>query len=116
MAPAPLVHFTDKSTLIMYNETRDRNGKLIKNEKEILTTQLIRNYMFGHPNSSVVLFPYSHHVSYINHHSTEFNTRLQWAKNFSFHNEDWLHKDVKFLGQQWRAGSYPLLLSCTNAI
>eukprot|EP00804_Cyclotella_cryptica_P030083 CCRYP_020715-RA/>CCRYP_020715-RA protein AED:0.33 eAED:0.33 QI:0/0.66/0.5/1/0.66/0.5/4/413/753 len=104
VAPAPLVHITDKSALIMYNETRDRNGKLIKNEKEILTTQIIRNYMFGHPNSSVVLFPYSHHVAYINHHSTEFNARLQWAKNFSFHNEDWLYKDVTFLDQQWRAG------------
>eukprot|EP00804_Cyclotella_cryptica_P030084 CCRYP_020715-RB/>CCRYP_020715-RB protein AED:0.34 eAED:0.34 QI:60/0.66/0.5/1/0.66/0.5/4/413/674 len=90
VAPAPLVHFTDKSALIMYNETRDRNGKLIKNEKEILTTQLIRNYI--------------HHVAYINHHSTEFNARLQWAKNFSFHNEDWLYKDVTFLDQQWRAG------------
>ncbi|KAL7484298.1 hypothetical protein ACHAW6_009942 [Cyclotella cf. meneghiniana] len=104
VAPAPLLHFTDKSTLIMYNETRDWNGELVKNEKEILTTQLIRNYMFGHPNSSVVLFPYSHHVSYINHHSTEFNARLQWAKNFSFYNQDWLYKDVQFLDQQWRAG------------
>jgi len=116
VAPAPVVHFTDKSTLIKYSEMRDQNGELIKNKKEILTTQLIRNHMFGHPNSSVVLFPYSHHVSYINHHSTKFNVKLQWAKNFSFHNDDWLYKDVEFLDQQWRVGSYSLSMSCTNAI
>jgi hypothetical protein len=105
VAPAPLVHFADKSALNMYNETVNKKNKIVKNSKELLTTQLIRNYMFGHPNSSVVLLPYSSNVAYINHHATEFNTRLQWASdNFTAHNEDWLYKDVIHLEQQWRAG------------
>jgi hypothetical protein len=108
VAPAPVIHFADKSTLNIYNETRKR--KVYKNKDQLLTTQLIRNYMFGHPESSVVLFPYSSNVAYINHHSTEFNAKLQWAKNFSFHNEDWLQKDVKFLDTQWRAGEYLLFM------
>lgn len=104
MAPAPLVHFADKSTLDMYNTTVNKKNRIVKNSKELLTTQLIRNYMFGHPNSSVVLLPYSSNVAFINHHSSEFNARLQWASNFTAHNEDWLYKDVRFLEQQWRAG------------
>lgn len=104
MAPAPLVHFADKTALNMYNQIKSKKGKIVKNKDEFLTTQLIRNYMFGHPNSSVVLFPYSSNVAYINHHSTKYNAKLQWASNFTAHKEDWLDKDVVFLEQQWRAG------------
>jgi hypothetical protein len=114
VAPAPLVHFADKTTLNMYNETRTKRGKLVKNQNELLTQQMIVNYMFGHPNSSVVLFPYSANVAYINHHATKFNAKLQWASNFSFHNEDWLYKDVKFLEQQWRAGRTKQCSNTTN--
>lgn len=109
VAPALLIHFADKTTLNMYNETKNKRGKLVKNKDEFLTTQLIRNYMFGHPNSSVVLFPYSSNVAYINHHSTKFNAKLQWATNFTAHNDDWLYKDVTFLEQQWRAGECYLI-------
>ena len=110
VAPAPLIHFADKSTLNIYNETRNKKGK--KTEDDVLTTQLIRNYMFGHPNSTVVLLPYSSHVAYINHDSTKFNAKLQWATNFSGHNEDWLYKDTVFLEQQWRAGGFNLTKIC----
>ena len=112
MAPAPVIHFADKTSLNMYNETRNIKGKVIKNGKELLTTQLIHNYMFGHPNSSVVLFPYSSNVAYINHHSTKFNAQLQWATDFEAHNQDWLHKDVTFLEQQWRAGENDSTTPC----
>ena len=68
--------------------------------------------MFGHPNSTVVLLPYSSHVAYINHDSTKFNAKLQWATNFSGHNEYWLYKDTVFLEQQWRAGRFNLTKFC----
>ena len=111
VAPAPVIHFADKTALNMYNETRTIKGKIIK-KNEQLTTQLIHNYMFGHPNSSVVLFPYSSNVAYINHHSTEFNAKLQWASDFEAHNQDWLYKDVTFLEQQWKAGENDFTSAC----
>lgn len=99
VAPAPVIHFADKSTVNIYNGTKSK-GKFVRTN-EIISKQMILNYMFGHPNSSVLLFPYSHHVAYINHHSTEFNAKVQWATNFSFfHKEELLTRPVDQLEDQ----------------
>ena len=105
--PAPVVHITDKSAVNMYNETiGNTTGKMVRDEKAgVVQKQIIYNYMFGHPNSTVLLFPYSSNAAYINHHATEYNAELRWAKDFSFfHHEDWLEKDVEFLESQWTSG------------
>ena len=105
--PAPVVHITDKSAVNMYNETiGNTTGKMVRDEKVgVVQKQIIYNYMFGHPNSTVLLFPYSSNAAYINHHATEYNAELRWAKDFSFfHHEDWLEKDVEFLENQWTSG------------
>jgi hypothetical protein len=95
VAPAPLVHIADKATTNIY--TRD--------ETALVTHQIILNYMFGHPNSTVSLFPYSSNVAYINHHATEYNTEVRWANDFSFfHKDEWLSKSVDFLEKQWTTG------------
>mmetsp|Transcript_24210 Transcript_24210/g.57476 ORF Transcript_24210/g.57476 Transcript_24210/m.57476 type:complete len:665 (+) Transcript_24210:54-2048(+) len=108
VAPAPLVHIVDKNTVKLYNERLSDNGvqsKVVRDESEVIGQQLILNYCFGHPNSTVILFPYSSNVAYINHHPTEFNARLRWAKNFDFfHNEGWLNKSTDFLEENWRSG------------
>ena len=105
VAPAPLVHIADKSTVNMYGEMIGPNGNIVRNESEVLGKQIILNYMFGHPNSTVLLFPYSSNVAYINHHSTKFNAKLQWTKDFQFfHHADWLNKSVEFLEDQWTSG------------
>eukprot|EP00970_Alexandrium_tamarense_P013789 scaffold3686_cov193-Alexandrium_tamarense.AAC.17 len=105
VAPAPVVHIADKTTLYMYNETSNKKGKRVKKEDEILSKQIILNYMFGHPNSSVLLFPYSSNVAYINHDSTNYNAELQWTSDFSFfHHKDWLNKTVQELENEWTAG------------
>lgn len=104
VAPAPLLHFADKSTINMYNGTRLR-GKYVKNGNQILSKQIILNYMFGHPNSTLLLLPYSHHVAYINHHSTKFNAKVQWATNFSFyHREEMFNESVEMLENRITAG------------
>lgn len=104
--PAPVVHITDKAAANMYNETIGEKGTIVRDEKDgVVKQQIIINYMFGHPKSSVVLFPYSSNAAYINHHATEYNTEVRWAKDFSFyHHEDWLNKSVEFLESQWTSG------------
>lgn len=105
VAPAPLVHITDKSTVNMYGEMIGPNGNLARNESEMLGKQLILNYMFGHPNSTMLLFPYSSNVAYINHHAKEYNAKLQWTQDFDFfHHADWLDKPVEFFEDYWTAG------------
>lgn len=102
VAPAPVVLIADKSTTNMYNE-KTTAGKIVRDG--VVQQQIIFNYMFGHPNSTVLLFPYSSNAAYINHHATEYNAELHWAKDFSFfHHEDWLSKPVAFLEEQWTSG------------
>lgn len=106
VAPAPVVHIGDKANANMYNETIGHSSNIVRNkEAGVVTKQIIINYMFGHKNSTMLLFPYSSNVAYINHHSTEYNAEVRWAKDFSFyHHEDWLNKSVEFLEGHWTSG------------
>ncbi|KAL3799289.1 hypothetical protein HJC23_013014 [Cyclotella cryptica] len=105
VAPAPVVHIADKLAVNMYGEMIGPNGNVVRNETQVIGKQLILNYMFGHENSSMLLFPYSSNVAYINHHATEYNTILQWTKDFDFfHHEEWLNKSVEFFEDQWTSG------------
>ena len=105
VAPAPVLHIADKNVTNMYDHLENTEGKLIPNLTAPVSKQPIFNYCFGHPNSSVLLFPYSSNVAYINHDSTNYNAELRWATNFSFfHHEEWLNKSFEFLEDQWTAG------------
>jgi len=105
VAPAPLVHIADKSAANMYEEKIGRKGNLVRDDDAMIKTQIIINYMFGHPNSTVLLFPYSSNVAYINHDSTEYNAELRWATDASWiHHDDWLTKPVSYLEEQWTSG------------
>ena len=105
VAPVPLVHIADKSKANMYAEKKGPTGNIIRDEENIVHKQIILNYCFGHPNSTLLLFPYSSNVVYINHHSTEYNAKLRWTNGFDFyHHKDWLEKSVDFLEDQWTAG------------
>ena len=60
--------------------------------------RLLLNYCYGHPESSLLLFPYSPVVNYINHapieankesNSPVANAKLQWSSQFN--TQDWLN-------------------------
>jgi hypothetical protein len=105
VAPAPLVHIADRTTTTMYDEKIGRLGNVVRDETAVVGHQIILNYMFGHPNSTVLLFPYSSNVAYINHHATGYNAEVRWAEDFSFfHKEEWMSKPVDFLEEQWTTG------------
>ena len=105
VSPAPVVHIADKSKVNMYAEKRGPNGNIIRDSDNMVHKQIILNYCFSHPNSTLLLFPYSSNVVYINHHSSDYNAKLQWTNDFSFyHHKEWLAKPVDFLEDQWTAG------------
>mmetsp|Transcript_33249 Transcript_33249/g.80436 ORF Transcript_33249/g.80436 Transcript_33249/m.80436 type:complete len:716 (+) Transcript_33249:31-2178(+) len=108
VAPAPLVLIADAATANMYSETIGPKGNIVRDEEGgVINKQIIINYMFGHPNSTVLLFPYSSNVAYINHHAVDYNAEVRWAGegDFSFfHHPDWLDKPVEFLEEQWASG------------
>ena len=85
---------------------------MISDKEKIAHKQIILNYCFGHPNFTLLLFPYSSNVVYINHHSTDYNAKLQWTNDFDFyHNKEWLEKSVDFLEDQsvCVTGPHPIL-------
>ena len=68
IAPVPVIPLSS-SSLEMVRMRED--GSIFT------STQLLRNYCFGHRDSSLLLFPYSQSVNLINHDSNP-NVKLQW--------------------------------------
>lgn len=66
-------------------------------------TQLLLNYCFSHPESSLLLFPYSPVVQYVNHNLTGFNADLQWS-NLPNHHPEWLERTPDDLDSEDHAG------------
>jgi hypothetical protein len=60
ISPVPVVHI-ERQALQMYQENDDN---FIENHGE---QQLLLNYCYGHPQSSILLFPYAPAVNFINH-------------------------------------------------
>lgn len=47
------------------------------------------NYCYGHPESSLLLFPYAPSINYVNHHHTKYNAEVRWSTHAS-HKGEWL--------------------------
>lgn len=70
VAPVPLIALSRSSLQMEYSK---QGGTSFER------TQLLLNYCFGHhANSSLLLYPYSHGINFINHDSKSPNVRLQW--------------------------------------
>ena len=95
---SPLVHvgtYANDLYDIPYEMGADGSENYVKKD-------LIYNYAFYHPNSTVMLSPYGSMVNYINHASTELglepNVRVVWPETeMMAHKPAWLEKDVDFL-------------------
>jgi hypothetical protein len=89
IATAPLVQL-NRHQMEMLKDTDREND-----EAEIIPigSQLLRNYCFGHQNSSLLLYPYSPAVNYINHDHHNYNAELQWS-TLAHHRSDWLNQSV----------------------
>jgi hypothetical protein len=80
VAPLPMIHITNDRYFNMYALTTDDKGrKVIELPKRVVGKQLLLNYCYGHPNSTMLLCPYGSDVNLVNHNQTLANVRLQWA-------------------------------------
>jgi hypothetical protein len=71
-----------------------REGEGGRNESRIVekTKQLIFNYMYGHKNSNLMLWPIAPAVNAINHNTGDrVNAKIQWS-TFPHHKAEWLNK------------------------
>ena len=82
---SPMIHIADKSLLDMYklesfvDQTTGERFRDYSTEAGPIGKQLLLNYCFGHPESSMLLFPMAGHVGLINHHS-EPNAFITWSR------------------------------------
>ena len=87
---SPVHHLPNRDFVNIYRfeEVNDRWEK-----REKIGEQLLLNYCWGHPATSVLLCPYGLGVNYINHNQTRANVKIQWAKHgMTSHDASWLVK------------------------
>mmetsp|Transcript_14027 Transcript_14027/g.20053 ORF Transcript_14027/g.20053 Transcript_14027/m.20053 type:complete len:1073 (-) Transcript_14027:239-3457(-) len=97
ISPAPLVH-VKRSDLHMYFESESSGI-------EKIGEQLLLNYCYGHPESSLLFFPYAPVINFVNHNndSSKINARLQWS-SFPNHSTEWLERNVAQVLEEDHAG------------
>jgi hypothetical protein len=58
VAPVPVTHIVDKAVLDMHElEVSEEDGEQVRASDEVITQQLMINYCYGHPKSTMVFFP-----------------------------------------------------------
>ena len=73
----------------MYDFQTCPDGSMVRNiTNGPYGQQLLLNYCFGHPESTVVLCPYGSSVNYINHNKTRANVKVQWAQDGITNHQD----------------------------
>lgn len=98
IAPLPLIHM-DRRKIRTFEDFEDEDDPKELNE------QLILNYSYGHRDSSLLLFPYSPVVNFINNNSdkTKVNARIRWSSS-KYHTKEWEKLTVDEILSQKRAG------------
>ena len=109
VASAPLVHIPFKDSISLLGEQPDiltSEGFTIRNSNDIRGKQLLLNYCFGHPKSTLLLCPYGSGTTYINHNHHSPNVKIVWTEESKslIHNATWLTESVDFLEDQMSPG------------
>lgn len=115
----PLLHNPNSDQFIVYNQHPDTTEDGVPVHRRMIDSvrgrQLMYNYCFGHPDSSILLCPDSAGVNYINHASSisssdsdnkqpTANVRIQWAKDgMTSHRDEWLKKTPE---EMYELGSF----------
>jgi len=86
IATTPLIHISRNDTILL---KRTAEGIIVP-----YGHQLLRNYCYGHPRSSLLFLPYAPVVNYINHNTGSLvNAKMVWS-SFPLHKSNWLEKSV----------------------
>eukprot|EP00980_Cylindrotheca_fusiformis_P013942 scaffold3621_cov114-Cylindrotheca_fusiformis.AAC.7 len=109
VAPVPMIQIPDEEVLTMYDvkmklDEDEGEEYQVRNGNEPFGTQLLLNYCFGHPESSILLFPAGAVAPFINH-SKKPNAKLVWSKHpdnqvhwFDLPLEDLIAEGNRYLG------------------
>ena len=77
---SPLHHTTSRTFFEMHGYDYDEYQRTYRTKK-VVGLQLLINYCFSHPLTTMHLCPYGAGVNYINHNKTMANVKVQWAEH-----------------------------------
>jgi len=80
IAPAPLLALKREDMVIYGSNDRQQAFRDVLNFDEVLGHELLLNYCYGHPDSPLLLLPYSPVVNFINHDGQAPNAEIRWPK------------------------------------
>ena len=84
------LHHLFRSFTDMYKVKENEQGERERIPSRRSGRQLLLNYCFGHPETTLLLCPYGAGVNYINHNRTLSNVRIQWSDHgTTSHNSSW---------------------------
>mmetsp|Transcript_27707 Transcript_27707/g.67443 ORF Transcript_27707/g.67443 Transcript_27707/m.67443 type:complete len:601 (+) Transcript_27707:158-1960(+) len=91
---SPLHHLPVKEEFMpMFRAFHNEEDVDEKLKSEVAGQQVLLNYCFGHPQSTLLLCPYGAGVGYINHNQTRANVKVVWSKDGqTSHDATWLKK------------------------
>lgn len=81
---SPLLHIPDREVLDMHELRKLDSGEFVRKSDDPIDQQLLLNYCYGHPESSMVFFPVSSGINFINH-ADEPNAKLVWSDHPANH-------------------------------
>jgi len=109
VSPAPLLLIPDKDYLDMYTvefkvKGRDEYAERQNPKGGVVSKQLLLNYCFGHPESSLLFYPYGMVMNMINHKPTGkgANAKLVWTKA-AYHDDEVLLETAEHIAEDYDA-------------
>lgn len=95
IAATPLIQITNHDVLAMYELEATGDGDLARASDEVEGQQMLLNYCFGHPESSLLFYPTAGVVTAINH-ADKPNAKLVWSDHPS-NNKHWFELEPEEL-------------------
>jgi hypothetical protein len=106
IAPVPLIQIPNEDIMDMYkvkivdippsDDAEESEIMAVRDADEPFAVQLLFNYVYGHPESSMIFLPVGAVVNYINHSKERVNAKLVWSDHPDNH-KDWFQLDPEVL-------------------
>ncbi|KAL7510943.1 hypothetical protein ACHAXN_007858 [Cyclotella atomus] len=92
----------DREHLKLFKEIQRKDGTV---RRKHVGHQLLLNYCYGHPKSSLIFFPTSPSVSFINHAAdrSKANAEIKWS-DFSYHKSEWINAPLAEIKKLQKTG------------
>ena len=99
---SPVVTLEREQLYLWGNDAKNDDGSIVK---ELMGHQLFLNYCYGHEQSSLLFFPYSPTINFINHgnNAEDVNAKIRWS-TYPYHKKEWLELSIQEIKDKLKTG------------